>query len=410
MAELFPSFARKREAANFAAQTKSLEVVRRAVAGLGAEERERFQCLVADAARIVAWGAGRRDWLSLLEATTRHQGEDFTVAIRKMGLAESLETALWLSARAHPQAIGRLALGLVALRLRLGIAWVHDRVLAARDFAGAMILDAFEAAELSPSTVAPLAAEDFRVGAWPEMAELFAKLEAPVFDRAMDRFGVLTEASAFNQPLRDAFEIDPPAAGRAGSPCFDLALRNTRETGPKGVRAELTKLFGAEIAAETLTRMNVDVEGRTLVSLPDALTLGATIWGERLERETAPLIGDAAAAELRRRCHAALAYGRATAPALILLAMIAESRWLALAGEGPGRADALADFLDTGGSWPAVIPPEGVSVRAADEAAEPLAKTILKRNEWTGREFKWYWAAAVILLMLYGWAVQVGLL
>ncbi|SBV97616.1 hypothetical protein KL86APRO_10907 [uncultured Alphaproteobacteria bacterium] len=410
MADLFPSFARKREAHNFAEQTRALDALRRAVGTLDAEAQERFQCLVADVARTVAWSAGRRDWLSLLEATTRSQGEDFPVAIRKMGLAESLETSLWLTMRAHPQPVARLALGLVAVRLRLGVAWVHERVLAARDLAGAMILDAFETAELSPSAVAELSADDFRVGAWPETGDLFAKLEEVVFDRGMDRFGPLTAPLAPNQPFRDAFEIDPPAAGRAGSPCYDLALRNTKETGPKGVRAEAAKLFGAEIAEETLRRKGVDVDGRTLVSLPEVLTLAATLWGEQLARDTAPLIGEAAAAELRRRCHAALAYGRATAPAFVLLAMVCESRWLALAGEAQGKADALAEFLDTGGSWPAVIPPEGVTVRAADEAAEPPAKAILKRNEWTGREFKWYWAAAVILLMLYGWAVQVGLL
>ncbi len=410
MADLFPSFARKREASNFAEQTRALDALRRAVAALGADEQERFQCLVADVARSVAWAAGGRDWLSLLEETTRRQGEDFPVAIRKMGLAESLETALWLSMRAHARPVYRLALGLVALRLRLGVAWVHDRVLAARDLAGSMILDAFDTAELSPAAVAPLSAEDFRVGEWPEVGGLFGALAEPVFSRAMDRFGVLTEACAPNMPLRDAFEIDPPGTGRSGSPCYDLAMRNTKETGPKGVLAEASKLFGAEIAQETLRRKEVDVNGRVLVSLPEVLTLAAEIWGERLERETAPLLGEATAAELRRRCHAALAYARATTPAFILLAMVAESRWLTLSGDAPAKADTLADFLDTGGSWPAVIPPRGATVRAVDEAAEPREKDILKRNEWTGREFKWYWAAAVILLMLYGWAAQVGLL
>lgn len=410
MADLLPSFARKREASNFAEQTRALEVLRRAVVALSAEDLERFHCLVADVARSVAWAAGGRDWLTLLEDATRGSGEEFPVAIRKMGLAESLESALWLAMRAHPQPIFRLALGLVALRLRLGVAWVHDRVLASRDLAGAMILDAFEAAEISPSVVAPLAAEDFRVGRWPELGDLFDKVDEPVFSRAMDRFGILTEPGAANGPLREAFEIDPPGTGRSGSPCYDLALRNTKETGPKGVLAEATKLFGAEIAQEALKRKGIDVDGRDLASLPEALTLAAEIWGERLEREAAPLVGAPAAAELRRRCHAALAYGRATTPAFILLAMIGESRWLALAGEAAGTADLLADFLDTGGSWPAIVPPKGVTVRAADQAVEPRDKDILKRNEWNGREFKWYWAVAVIVLMVYGWAAKVGLI
>ena len=63
-----------------------------------------------------------------------------------------------------------------------------------------------------------------------------------------------------------------------------------------------------------------------------------------------------------------------------------------------------------GGSWPAVVPPKDVTVRAVDASEEPKEKAILKRNEWNGRDFKWYWAVLVILLMLYGWAAQVGLL
>ena len=410
MADLFPSVARQREANKFVEQPPALDVLRRAVAALSAEDQERVQCLVADGARVGAWGAGHRAWLSLLEETTRQQGEDFPVAIRKMGLAESLETALWLSMRAHPQPVFRLALGLVAVRLRLGVAWVHERVLRARDLAGSMILDAFETAELSPSALAALDAEDFRVGAWPAVGDLFARLSEPVFSRGMDRFGVFTEAVATNMPLRDAFEIDPPATGRAGSPCYDLALRNTRDIGPKGVRAEAVKLFGEEIADETLARKGIDVDARTHVPQPETLSLAAEIWGERLEHRTASELGAEAAAELRKRSHAALAYGRATVPAFIVLAMIAESRWLALAGTGAGKADALSAFLDTGGSWPSLVPPKAMSVRAADDAAEPTEKEILKRNEWTGRDIKWYWAVAVILLMIYGWAVQVGLL
>ncbi len=410
MAELFPSFARKREVSNFAPQTKALEAVRKAVVGMGEEERDRFHCLVADVARTLAWAAGRRDWLSLLEEVTRQQGEDYGVAVRKMNLAESLESALWVSMRAHPNPVYRLALGLVTLRLRLGIAWVERSVLAARDFAGAMILDAFESAELSPGALAAPAPEDFRVGEWPAVGDLFASVREALFSRAMDRHGVFTEGVATSMALRDAFDIEAPASGRPASPCFDVPLRNTKETGPKGALSEATKLFDAGIAAATLERLGTTPDARTLVSVPQALTIASEIWGERLEAGAAELVGAEAARELRRRCHATLAYGRATTPAFILLAMIAESRWLTLAGPASGNADAIAPILDVGGSWPAVVPPAGVTVRAADEAEEPKEKAILKRNEWTGRDFKWYWAVLVIALMVYGWAVQVGLL
>ena len=410
MASLFPSFARKREVANFAPQTKALEAVRKAVVGMSAEERERFHCLVADVARTMAWAAGRRDWLSLLEVASRQEGEDYSIAVRKMNLAEALESALWVSMRAHPNPLYRLALGLVSLRLRLGIAWVERTVLAARDFAGAMILDAFEEAELSPSALAALGPEDFRIGEWPAVGDLFGSVREAVFSRAMDRHGPLTESTAPNMALRDAFEIDPPAGGRPASPCYDVPLRNTKETGPKGALCEASKLFDAEIGAATLQRMGSSPDARTLVSVPEALTIASGIWGERLEAGAAEMLGAEAARELRRRCHATLAYGRSTAPAFILLAMIAESRWLALAGPATGHADAIAPILDAGGSWPAVIPPKDVTVRAVDEAEEPKPKAILKRNEWTGRDIKWYWAVLVIGLMIYGWAAKVGLL
>lgn len=410
MADLFPSFARKREVTNFAPQTKALEAVRKAVVGMTAEERDRFHCLVADVARTLAWAAGRRDWLSLLEETTRAMGEDYGIAVRKMNLAESLESALWVSMRAHPNPLYRLALGLVTLRLRLGIAWVEKSVLTARDFAGAMILDAFDDAELSASALAAPAPEDFRIGEWPAVGDLFGAVREAVFSRAMDRHGVLTEGIATSMALRDAFDIDPPAAGRPASPCYDVPLRNTKETGPKGALSEAAKLFNAEIAAATLERLGITPDARTLVSVPQALTIASELWGERLEAGAAEMVGAEAARELRRRCHATLAYGRSTTPAFILLVMIAESRWLTLAGPAAGKADAIAPILDVGGSWPAVVPPKGVTVRAADEADEPKEKAILKRNEWTGRDFKWYWAVLVIALMLYGWAVQVGLL
>ncbi len=410
MADLFPSFARKREVTNFAPQTKALEAVRKAVVGMNEEERDRFHCLVADVARTLAWAAGRRDWLSLLDETTRAMGEDYGIAVRKMNLAESLESALWVSMRAHPNPLYRLALGLVSLRLRLGIAWVERSVLAARDFAGAMILDAFEEAELAPSALAAPAPEDFRVGEWPAVGDLFGAVREAVFSRAMDRHGVLTEGISTSMALRDAFDIEAPANGRPASPCYDVPLRNTKETGPKGALSEATKLFGPEIAATTLERMGTTPDARTLVSVPEALTVASGLWGERLEAGAAEMIGAEAARELRRRSHATFAYGRATTPAFILLVMIAESRWLTLAGGATGSAAAIAPILDVGGSWPAVIPPKDVTVRAVDETEEPKEKAILKRNEWTGRDFKWYWAALVIGLMLYGWAVQVGLL
>ena len=410
MADLFPSFARKREVTNFAPQTKAVEAVRKAVLAMSDAERDRFHCLVADVARTLAWAAGRRDWVSLMEETTRAMGEDYGIAVRKMNLAESLESALWASMRAHPNPMYRLALGLVTLRLRLGIAWVEKTVLAVRDLAGAMILDAFEGAELSPSELAAPAPEDFRVGEWPAVGDLFAAVRDSVFSRAMDRHGVLTEGVATSMALRDAFDIEVPAAGRPASPCFDVPLRNTKETGPKGALSEAKKLFDAEIAAATLERMGTTPDARTLVSVPQALTIASELWGERLEAGAADLIGAEAASELRRRCHATLAYGRATTSAFILLVMIAESRWLTLAGAASGNAAAIAPILDVGGSWPSVIPPEGVTVRAVDEADEPKEKAILKRNEWNGRDFKWYWAALVIGLMIYGWAVQVGLL
>lgn len=410
MADLFPSFARKREVTNFAPQTKAVEAVRKAVVAMNEEERDRFHCLVADVARTLAWAAGRRDWVSLVEATTREMDEDYGIAVRKMNLAESLESALWVSMRAHPNPMYRLALGLVTLRLRLGIAWVEKSVLAVRDFAGAMILDAFEEAELSPTELAAPAPEDFRVGEWPAVGDLFGAVRETVFSRAMDRHGVLTEGVATSMALRDAFEIDPPAGGRPASPCFDVPLRNTKETGPKGALSEVTKLFDADIAAATLERLGITPDARTLVSVPHALTIASQIWGERLEAGAADLIGADAAAELRRRCHATLTFGRATTSAFILLVMVAESRWLTLAGPATGDAAAIAPILNVGGSWPSVIPPEGVTVRAVDETEEPKEKAILKRNEWNGRDFKWYWAALVIGLMLYGWAIQVGLI
>jgi hypothetical protein len=91
--------------------------------------------------------------------------------------------------------------------------------------------------------------------------------------------------------------------------------------------------------------------------------------------------------------------------------MAAESRWLALAGDsGAAVAAPFGAYLEAGGSWPSLVPPEGISVRAADQSAEPTAAQILGRNQWTGRDFKWYWVVAIIALMVYGWAASVGLL
>lgn len=413
MADLFPSFARKREAINHAVFTKALTALRKSVRGLSGEEQERFQCLVADVARTLAWAAGRRDWLSLLDAATRGQNEEFSVAIRKMGLAESLETALWAAMRAQPHGLFRNALALVAIRLHLGTAWVHGEVLHARDAAGAMILDAFDVAELSPSRPADLSAEDFRVGVSTLGGDIFESLKDDVFSRAMDPETALTERCAGSKALRDAFDIDPPGlGGRAGSPCFDLSLRFTQDTGVKGAFAEAAKLFPEEIAHQALARLGTSVtEVKTLVSQPKTLSVAADIWGSRLEENLVPRIGADAAAELRRRSHAALAYGRALCPAFILLAMAAESRWLALAGDASaGLAAPFGAYLEAGGSWPSLVPPEGISVRAVDQSAEPTEAQILGRNQWTGRDFKWYWVVAIIALMVYGWAASVGLL
>jgi hypothetical protein len=216
MADLLPSFARKREAINHAVFTKALTALRKSVQGLSGEDRERFQCLVADVARTLAWAAGRRDWLSLLDAATRGQGEEFSTAIRKMGLAESLETALWAAMRAQPHGLFRNALALVAIRLHLGTAWVHGEVLQARDAAGAMILDAFDVAELSPSRPADLSAEDFRIGDSTVGGDIFEALKDDVFSRAMDPDTALTERCACSKALRDAFDIDPPGGGVGG--------------------------------------------------------------------------------------------------------------------------------------------------------------------------------------------------
>ncbi len=412
MAELFPSFARKREAINHAVFTKALAAVHKAVQAYSDEERERFFCLVADVARILAWGAGRRDWLSLLETVTRSQQEDFTTAVRKMGLAESLETALWAAMRSHPRGVFRDALALVAIRLHLGTAWVHGEVLAARDGAGAMILDAFDVAELSPTKPAELTAADFCVGASTVGGDILAKLADDVFSRAMDPGTVLTERGAGAKALRDAFDIDPLGlGGRAGSPCYDLALRFNNDTGVKGAFSAAAKVFDEDSAARALERMGVSLaDSKKLVEQRAVMSAASEFWGERLEEGVAPLAGAEAAAELRRRCHMALAYGRAVCPAFILLVMAAESRWMTLAGDGAGTAPAaLSAYFEAGGSWPSVVPPQGVSVRAVDQDAEPTESQILGRNQWTGRDFKWYWVAAIVLLMVYGWAASVGL-
>jgi hypothetical protein len=413
MAELFPSFARKREAINHAVFTKALSALRKSVQGYSDEERERFQCLAADVARILAWAAGRRDWLSLLEVATRGRQEEFSIAVRKMGLAESLETALWAAMRSHPRGLFRNALALVAIRLHLGTAWVHGEVLHARDTAGAMILDAFDVAELSPSKPADLTAEDFRIGTSTVGGDIFAKLADDVFSRAMDPGTVLTERGAPAKPLRDAFDIDPPGlGGRAGSPCYDLPLRFNNETGVKGAFSSAAKVFDEDAAGQALARLGTSVaEVKKLVLQHQVMAIAGEIWGARLQREAAALIGADVAAELQRRCHMALAYGRAVCPAFILMAMVAESRWLTLAGEGGGETpSALSTYFEAGGSWPSVVPPQGISVRAADQNAEPTESQVLTRNQWTGREFKWYWVAGIIALMVYGWAVSIGLL
>ena len=410
MAEMFPSFARKREAINHAVLTKALTAVRKYVQALPEAERERFFCLVADVACVLAWGAGRRDWVSLMAVTTRVKEESFGDVIRKMGLAESLETALWAAMRAHPHGLFRNALGLVAIHLHLGTAWVHREVLKSRDTAGAMILDAFDVAELSPSRPADLEPEDFQVGAWTDGGPLFTALRDDIFIRSMDPETPLTERGACNTALRDAFDIDPLGGGRAGSPCFDLSLRFTQEIGVKGALSEATKLFGDDIAKQALARMGVPEAGKALVSQPKALSVASEIWGERLEKGLEPKVGGDCAQELRRRCHMALTYGRATTPAFILLAMVSENRWLILAGtESAAPSTALDAFLDAGGSWPSLLPPAGVSVRSVDQSADPKEGEILGRNQWTGRDFKWYWVAAIIALMVYGWAVSVGL-
>lgn len=410
MAELFPSFARKREADNHAVYVKALVAVQAYANGLAEPQKERFQCLVADVARILAWGAGRRDWISLTHAATRQQGEEFPVAIRRMGLAESLETALWISMRAHPNTLYRNALALVLVRLHLGTAWVHADVLRARDGAGNLILDAFETAELDPGRAAELTAEEFRVGQWPVGGDIFAAIAESVFSRDMDQFSPLTESSALNGVLRTVFDIDPPARDRGNSPCYDLALRNMRDIGVKGAVAEVAKIFPADIAQAAVDAINPEKAAH--VEQGEAMRVAAEMWGLVFRDRVTEIVGADTAAELRRRCHATMTYGRATAPAFILLAMAAESRWLALAGEdvpAAGRESAMANLLESGGSWPSIVPPADVSVRAADQAEEPPLKAIAGRNNWTGRQFKWYWVVLVLALMLYGWAAKVGL-
>ncbi|WP_337997162.1 hypothetical protein [Oleispirillum naphthae] len=412
MAELIPSFARKREVANHAVYTEALAAIGKFVQALPEEGRERFFCLVADVARSLAWAAGRRDWVSLLERMTRDGQEEYAVVVRKMGLAESLETALWAAMRAHPQPLFRHALGLVAVRIHLGIAWADRKVLQVRDAAGAMILDAFDAAEISPTQAADLQDEDFRVGGAAEEAQIFSILRETAFSRGMSGDGPFSEPGACNAALRDAFGLDFLPGAKVDSPCFDMVLRNVNETGVKGAYAAAAKVFSAEDAEGALARLGFSLaDVKAHVSVPETLAIAADLWGCRLEARTAPELGAARAAELRRRCHAAFAYGRAATPAFLLLAMLAEGRWLVLAGEGAdGPAKAISRMLEEGGSWPSIVPPEGVSVRAADREAEPKVAELMERNRWNGRQFKWYWVAVVLAVMVYGWAVSVGLL
>jgi len=412
MAELIPSFARKREVANHAVYTDALAAIAKFVQSLPEDERDRFFCLVADVAGMLAWAAGRCDWVSLLERTTRAGQEEYAVAVRKMGLAESLETALWTAMRVHPHGCFRFALGLVAVRLHLGIAWADPKVLRARDAAGGMILDAFDAAELSPTAARSLTGEDFRIGVGSTAADLFTSLSATVFSRDMDDAAPLSEPGACNAALRESFGLDFVPGTKADSPCFDLALRNINETGVKGAFAAAAKVFSKGDAETALAGMGFSLDDAKLhVEVPKALSAAAEAWGTRQEAALVPLLGADMAAELRRRCHGALAYGRAVTPAFLLLVMLAEERWLTLAGErAEGASKAISTMLEEGGSWPSIVPPQGISVRSADRDAEPRIAEIMERNRWTGRQFKWYWVAVILAVMVYGWAVSVGLL
>ncbi len=403
-----PHFALNRELAHQAPYTKSLKSIRSYFLKLSMEDRERFYCLVADVARIMAWGAGRRSWAELMEVSTRYDGEEFGVSVRRMGLCESLATSLWLIMRKTNNAMQLNAMGLVLVRLQLGVAWAHTRVMDQKNIAGAFIEEAFQKAEIPVDEVADLSASDFVFDDWTVGGELFTKLEGTVFTPDMDNESVLTENNAFNDTLRQAFEVDDWLPdGRGHSPSFDPGLRNTRETGVKGVYCELEKLFGTEVAADTLAQHGYKVDDWKLVEQTTMMNAALKLWGDQFSGRVRVLIGDAPTSELLNRCYTAFAFGRAITPAFILLAMAAEKRWELLAGQsGPSNSRQLKAMLDHGGSWPSILPPEGVGVASIYKSKEPTQKEVDARNRWTGREINLYLALALLAFMFWGWYVS----
>lgn len=414
MSGLFPSFARKREVELYAPYTKAAAAVRDFAAGLSPELRERFCCLVADAAQISAWIAGRRTWTALQRELNREGDDTHGAIVTKMVLAEALETALWGAMRAHDGGLYRMALGLVMLRLRLATAWVEPKVVAVRNRVGAMIFDAFDAAEMDPGRPADLDPADFAVAG----AEGLDKLVVFLRDRALvplDRADpVFAEDWAGNEVVRAAYgENIYPGEKSPWSACHNPMLRSVNEIGIHGAEVEVGHLFGTGIVQAVLADLHLAGKTKEHVDMAAVLRLAAEARGLRLAADLEPLAGAAAAGELRNRFHAALAYGRAAAPAFILAAMAAEPRWRTLAGDCPvlpsAPAATISAMLEASGSWPAIVPPEGVTVRAVDQTAEPSAASIRKRNQWTGREFPWYWIVLFLGVMLYGLAVQMGL-
>jgi len=378
---------------------------------LSPEDLERFQCLVADIAQVTAWAGGRQSWSGLLEIATRYSGEEFGPAIRRMGLSESLATSLWLVMRDTKNAMLRHALGLVMIRLQLGIAWVHEKVLHKRDQAESMIETAFEVAGLDSHQVIELSPEDFVFDNYALGGELFHKLKDKVYSIDMDEDTVLTRSNPYNASLREAFGVDNLLAlGRGTSPCHDPHLRNTREIGVRGIHCEITKLFGSDIADETLQRRNLKIDDWVLVEQPGMMRAAVTVWGERLEVEFGDLLGADVAKELRRRCHVAFAFGRAITPAFILMPMIAVKRWEMLAGDaGEYRSSEMEVMMEAGGSWPSILPPEDMSVRSVYKDREPTQKQADVRNRWNGRQMKWYYVAVLCGVMFFGWMVDSGL-
>jgi len=404
-----PTFARNREVSQQEPYTNALKAVRKHIRSLEGEELERFFCLVADVARILAWGAGRRSWDDLINISTRHDGEEFGPAIRRMGVSESLATSLWLVMRDTPNDNIRFALSLVFVRLQLCIAWIHTRVLEQRDHAGRIIDEAFRVAELDPSHVAELSAEDFVFDDWKLGGEIFDKVKDTVFSRNMDTDTVLTEDNAFNDTLRQVFGLDDMLAeGRGHSPSHDTALRNAKEIGVKGALCEMEKLFGEEAAARALENKGIKPDDWILVSQPEMMQEAAKVWAEDYERRLCSMVGADIAAELLRRCQSCFAFGRAMTPAFILLTMLAQKRWDVLAGDSSQtRNKAIEVMLERGGSWPNIMPPEGVSVRSCYQTSEPTEKEVETRNRWTGRDMKWYVVLVMAGVMVYGWYAQI---